>query len=484
MISLFSCIALLIIGYLLYGKFVSRVFQADDRQTPAYTKSDGSDYVPMSTPRVFLIEVLNVIGLGPIFGALAGAVWGPCVFIWITLGNIFGGAVHDYMVGMMSVRHGGATIAEMTGDYLGRGMKQVMRVFSVILLILVGVNFSNGPAILLAKLTPTSLTQNFWLVVVMLYYFIATFVPIDKVIGRIYPLFGIWLIAMAFLVGGGLIVQGYQIPEITLSNLHPEGTAIWPMMFVSVACGALSGFHATQAPLMARCIKSERQGHFVFYGAMIVEGIIALLWAAAGVAFYGSTGGLLTALGSGSANVVYDICKSLLGPVGLVIGMVGVIVCPITSADTAYRGARLTVAEWFHIDQTSVKNRLLLTVPILGIAAVLTQVDVQVIWRYFSWSNQTLAMIVLWTASVYLFRRKRAYIITAIPATFMSAVSMTYILMAPEGLKLPYIPSVIAGLVFAVILLSIFTYTCVLKKGRHALDAACDEPAVFAKTSD
>ena len=367
MISFFVCLVVLIVGFFTYGKIAEKVFGSDDRTPPSLAMTDGADYVPMSTPRVFLIQLLNIAGLGPIFGALAGACWGPSVFLWITLGTIFAGAVHDFMIGMMSMRHKGASVSELTGTYLGKGMLQVMRVFSVVLLVLVGVTFSTGPANLLAMLTPKVLDTKFWLVVVLIYYFIATFVPIDKVIGKIYPVFGICLIVMALGVGGGILLKGYHIPEITLTNLHPSNTPIWPIMFVSVACGAISGFHATQSPLMARCIRTEKDGRKVFYGAMVAEGIIALIWAAAGVAFYNGTGGLAEALSQGQSVVVYDICFTLLGPVGAVIAMIGVIACPVSSADTAYRSARLTLADWFNYDQKPVKNRLILTVPLLAV---------------------------------------------------------------------------------------------------------------------
>lgn len=478
MFSFFGCIALLIGGFFLYGKFTSNVFGPDDRKTPAITMEDGTDYVPMGNARIFLIQLLNIAGLGPIFGALAGAAWGPSVFLWITFGTLLGGGVHDYMIGMMSIRHKGASVSELTGMYLGNGMKQVMRVFSVVLLVLVGVTFSTGPANLLAMLTPAVLDAKFWLAVVLIYYFIATFVPIDKVIGKIYPIFGICLIVMALGVGGAIVLGDYTIPEITLQNLHPAKTPIWPTMFVSVACGAISGFHATQSPLMARCMTDERKGRNIFYGAMVAEGIIALIWAAAGVAFYNGTGGLSEALKGGQANVVYEICFKTMGGVGAVIAMIGVIACPISSADTAYRSARLTLADWFKIDQKPIKNRLLLTVPLLAVGAFLTQVDVQAVWRYFSWSNQTLAMISLWAASVYLFRRRRSYWITAIPATFMSAVCSTYILMASEGFRLPAAISYPAGLVFAAACLGTFVYTCVLKKGRNAEAVAVEEAPV------
>lgn len=458
MVSFFLCLAALIIGYFTYGKYVENVIEPDDRATPAYTLSDGSDFVPMETARIFLIQLLNIAGLGPIFGALAGAMWGPSVFLWITLGTIFAGGVHDLFSGMISVRNNGGSISELVGKYLGPVMKNVMRVFSVVLLILVGVTFTSGPAGLLDKITPSFLTIRFWLVVLIIYYFIATFLPIDKVIGKIYPFFGFCLIFMAVGVGTMLFVKGYKIPEITLANLHPSKTPIWPFMFVSVACGAISGFHATQSPLMARCIKSERVAKKVFYGAMVGEGIIALIWAAAGVAIYGGTGGLAEALKTynGQGGVVYDICQQLMGPVGVVIAMIGVIACPVSSADTAYRSARLTLSDWFKYDQKPAKNRLLLTVPLLGIGAVLTQVDYSIIWRYFSWSNQTLAMIALWSAGIYLVINKKNYLIAVIPATFMSAVSASYILIAPEGLGLSAGISYSGGILFSILCLALF----------------------------
>ena len=470
MISFFACLALLVVGYFTYGKIVERNFKPDDRPTPAITMEDGTDYVPMKPWRVFLVQLLNIAGLGPIFGAILGAMWGPVVFLWITFGTIFAGAVHDYLSGMISLRHNGTSISEIVGRYLGGGMKQVMRVFSVVLLVLVGVTFSTGPANLLAMLTPDTLDAKFWLAVVIVYYFIATFVPIDKVIGKIYPIFGICLIVMAVGVAGGLIVHGYTIPEISLTNLHPSNTPIWPMMFITVACGAISGFHATQSPMMARCLTSEKKGRPIFYGAMVAEGVIALVWAAAGVAFYETTGGLQAAVANlgGQAGVVYDICFGLLGPVGAVVAMIGVIACPISSADTAYRSARLTLSDWFKLDQKPMKNRLVLTVPLLAVGAFLTQIDVQIIWRYFSWSNQTLAMIALWAAGVYLFQNKLNYFIAIVPATFMSAVSCTYILMAPEGFQLSTMIAYPVGIVFAAVCLGIFLFTCPMRARKSA----------------
>lgn len=474
MVSFFICLVILIGGYFIYGKYTEKNFGPDDRVTPGVSMADGSDYVVMPVWRVFLVQLLNIAGLGPIFGALAGALWGPSVFLWITFGTIFAGSVHDYLSGMISMRHGGKTIGEIVGIYLGPVMKQIMRVFSVVLLVLVGVAFSTGPAALLAMLTPDSLNKSFWLVVIIVYYFIATFVPIDKIIGKIYPIFGLSLIFMALGVAGGLIVKGYTIPEITLANLHPKNTPIWPMMFVSVACGAISGFHATQSPLMARCMSSEKDGRKIFYGAMVAEGVIALIWAAAGVAFYETTGGLMAAMTElgGQGPVVYDITTKLLGPVGSVIAMIGVIACPISSGDTAFRSARLVLADWFNIDQKDVKKRLFLTIPILGIGAFLTQMDVQMIWRYFSWSNQTLAMMALWAGAVYLFRNKKNSWTASIPATFMSAVSMTYILMAPEGFKLSTTIAYPAGIIFALLCFGLFARVTFIKEKQEGKMAA------------
>ena len=440
MITFLCAIVLLILGYFLYGRLVERVFRPDDRPTPAAAHADGVDYVPMKTWRVFLVQLLNIAGTGPIFGALMGAVFGPVVFLWIVFGSILGGAVHDYMSGMISLRMDGASISEIVGKYLGPAAKQVMRVFSVILLVLLGAVFTNSPAALIARLTPSWMNTAFWIVVILAYYVLATLLPIDKIIGRLYPIFGGVLMVMAVGIMVGLIAGGYQLPELTLTNLHPDGRPVWPFMFVTVACGAISGFHGTQSPLMARCLKTERDGRRVFYGAMISESVIALVWAAAGVAFYGATGGLQAALAQlGQSGVVYEISVTLLGVFGGALAVIGVVVCPISSGDTAFRSARLTIADWFKIDQSKLSKRLAVTIPLLGVGALLTQVDFNVIWRYFSWSNQTLAMITLWAAAMYLVRHGEKWwhsLLCALPATFMSGVSCTYILMAQEGFQL------------------------------------------------
>ena len=476
MLTFIICIAILIAGYFLYGKKVDKIFGSDDRETPAVRINDGVDFVVMPKWKLFLIQLLNIAGLGPIFGALNGALFGPIVYLWIVFGTIFAGAVHDYMCGMMSMRHDGASVSELTGKYLGNVMLQVMRVFSVVLLVMVGVVFSKGPAGLLAMLTPENLNASFWLYVIIIYYFIATFVPVDKVIGRIYPIFGACLLIMAFGVAASLLFSGnYEMPELwaNFENQHAKGTAVWPFMFITVACGAISGFHATQSPMMARCCTSEKQGHMVFYGAMVAEGVIAMVWAAAGVSFYENAQALLDA-GAGVNAVVYEICQTTMGKLGGVLAMLGVIACPITSGDTAYRSARLTLADWFNIDQKDWKKRLLLTVPILGAGILIGQVDYQIVWRYFSWSNQTLAMIALWAAAMYLVRKGKAPWITVVPATFMSAVSATYFILAPECLgglfKTPRAVAYIIGIIFAVICLGLFLKSSKTAKDVPALD--------------
>ena len=470
MISVLCALIVLVLGFLLYGRLVTRVFGPDDRKTPAFAKEDGVDFVPMKTWKAFLVQLLNIAGTGPIFGALMGACFGPVVFLWIVFGSILGGAVHDYMSGMISSRHGGASIAELAGVYLGNAARWIMRVFSVVLLILCGTVFVNSPAALIARLTPGFLNENLWVVVILLYYVLATLLPIDKLIGRLYPVFGVILIVMAVSVLGGMLFGGYRIPEITLQDLHPQGLPVWPFMFVTVACGAISGFHATQSPMIAKCITSERQGRGVFYGAMISEAVIALIWAAAGVAFYGATDVLHSAISSlGQSGTVYEISNTMLGVAGGALAVVGVVVCPITSGDTAFRSARLILAEVTHLDQKKIRNRLIITLPMLGIGAVLTQLDFNVLWRYFSWSNQTLAMIALWVETAYLLKEGKKQIttlLTALPAVFMSAVSMTYILMADEGFGLSSGIAYPAGAAFAAALFAAYAVIAG-KKTRH-----------------
>ena len=465
MITFICCLVTLIAGYFIYGSFIERIFGIDSsRKTPAYTHQDGVDYIPMSSWKVFMIQFLNIAGLGPIFGAIMGAKFGTASFLWIVLGTIFAGAVHDYLAGMLSLRHNGESLPEIIGRYLGNNFKQFMRGFTVVLMILVGAVFVAGPAGLLAKLTPEYLDATFWIFVVFIYYILATLLPVDKIIGKIYPLFAAALLFMAVGILVMLFVNHPPLPELTdgLTNKHPENLPIFPIMFVSIACGAISGFHSTQSPLMARCMKSERQGHFVFYGAMVAEGVIALIWAAAGCALYEVTGGLSTGLSAilanGQSAAIYDVCSKTMGGIGVALAMIGVIVCPITSGDTAFRSARLVLADWFKIEQSKYSKRLLLCVPLLGAGAIIGHLDYTIVWRYFSWTNQTLAMIVLWTASMYLFREKKNYWITAVPATFMSAVSMTYFFCASECLNQSTTIAYPAGIILAAVFLGIFIH--------------------------
>ena len=490
MLSFLICLALLVASYFTYGRMVDNTFAPDDRETPAVAINDGVDYVVLPAWKLFLVQLLNIAGLGPIFGAMQGALWGPIVFLWITFGTIFAGAVHDYFSGMLSERNNGASISEVIGIYLGPVMKTIMRVFAVVLLIMVGTVFAVGPAGLIVKLlTEKGVSGPFaqttvWLGIILLYYFIATFISIDKIIGKIYPVFGICLIVMAIGVAIGIPVNGYAIPEIFthFGSMHPQGTPVWSFMFITVACGAISGFHSTQSPLMARCLKSERQGHFVFYGAMVAEGCIALIWAAAGCSLYAVTGGqntgLAEILADGQSAAIYDVCIKTMGPVGVILAMLGGVACPITSGDTAFRSARLTLSDWFKIDQESYANRLKLCIPVLGIGAflgfgnTLGLLSYTVIWRYFSWTNQTLAMIVLWAGAMYLAKEGKNYLICAVPAVFMSAVSITYFFMAPEclgmipALKNNTMAAYPAGIIAAVLFLSIFLRSA--KKAKAA----------------
>ena len=475
MISLFISFGMLIVGYHIYGRITEAVFSPDDRETPAIAINDGVDCVPMKTWKAFLIQLLNIAGTGPIFGALMGAVFGPVVFLWIVFGSILGGAVHDYMSGMISSRHKGASIASLSGTYLGPVAKWGMRIFSVILLVLCGTVFVTSPAGLLDKLTPDRLNSTFWTIVILAYYLSATLLPIDKLIGRLYPIFGILLITMAISVIGGILFSGgtYTIPELTLHNLHPVDTPVWPYMFITVACGAVSGFHATQSPMIAKCIRSEKEGRKVFYGAMICESVIALVWAAAGVSFYGTTTLLNEALKGGASNVVYEISTGVLGVFGGILAVAGVVICPVTSGDTAFRSARLVLAETFHLDQKSIRNRLIITLPLLMTGGCLTWFATvndngfQIIWRYFSWSNQTLAMIALWVSTSYLMQKgtnRFGSLLTAVPAAFMTAVSTTYILTAKEGFRLSVSTAYPAGLSIAFILFFIYLVLLLRKK--------------------
>ena len=446
MMSFIISLIALVVGYFTYGKFVEKVFGIDEnRETPAVRLADGVDYVEIDWKKAFLIQFLNIAGLGPIFGAIAGALWGPVAFLWIVFGCIFAGATHDFLSGMLSVRHDGATIAEIVGYYLGEKAKKVMRVFSVVLLVLVGVVFVTGPADILANLTGKP--SLMWVGVIILYYMAATVLPVDKLIGKIYPLFGACLIIMGVGIGVGIVVLGYDVPEIAFVNMHPKGTSVFPYLFVTIACGAISGFHATQSPLMARCMRTEKEGRRVFYGAMIAEGIIALVWAAAAMSFFGGTEGLAQA---GTPGVIVSTISN---------SILGVVACPITSGDTAFRSARLTIADALKYKQGPIINRFMVAIPLFVVGVALCFINFTIIWRYFAWSNQALATIALWAGAAYLAREGKNHWIASIPGTFMTAVITTYILVAPEGLRLPESIGYPAGVVAAVLAIGLFLKT-------------------------
>jgi len=456
MITFFIAIAVLIGGYFIYGSFVEKIFGADPkRKTPAYTHTDGVDYVPMGWGRIFLIQFLNIAGLGPIFGAIMGAVYGPAAFLWIVFGTILGGAVHDYFSGMLSLRNDGKSLPELAGKYMGKGFMQFMRLFTLLLMLLVGAVFIAGPARLLANMTPDYLNFTFWAIVIFIYYVLATLLPIDKVIGKIYPVFGFAILFMAVGVGGSIIYHWMPVPEVVPANLinmnaDPENYPLFPMMFISIACGAISGFHATQSPMMARCLKNEKQGRRVFYGAMVAEGLVALIWAAAAMSFFGSVGGLQTFLaenGNNAAVVVDKITHTWLGKVGAILAILGVIAAPITSGDTAFRSARLIVSDFIKFNQKPLKNRLIISLPLFVVGFILLQVNFDVLWRYFAWANQMLATATLWIITVYLVGEKKFFWITFLPAIFMTMVVSTYIVIAPEGLNLPLMYGYVFGAV-------------------------------------
>lgn len=467
MTSFLIALAVLIGGYFIYGLFVEKIFGIDPkRKTPAYTMRDNVDYMPLPTWKVFLIQFLNIAGLGPIFGAIMGVMFGPAAFIWIVVGTIFAGAVHDFISGAISIRARGMSLPEIVGNELGTGIKQVMRVFSLVLMILVGAVFVSQPADLIAGMTPESLDRVFWIIVIFIYYMLATVLPIDKLIGNLYPVFGFALLFMAVGILGVLIIGDATLNlDFTqgLQSQHPKELPIFPMMFVSIACGAISGFHATQSPLMARCLKNEKLARPVFYGAMVAEGIVALIWAAAAIAFTGGYDQLATYMAehnNSAGALVNDISISWLGTFGGILALLGVVAAPITSGDTALRSARLIASDFLHYDQSGVAKRLIISVPIFAAAFGIMMIDFSVLWRYFAWCNQTLAVFTLWAITVYLARHKKLYLITLIPAMFMTAVSVSYILYAPtpEGFGLSYPIAVGAGVAMAIILLGLFCF--------------------------
>ena len=476
MITFTLALLLLIGGYFIYGKYVNRIFGPDDRKTPAVTMADGVDFVPLPTWKIFMIQFLNIAGLGPIFGAIMGAQFGTASYIWIVVGTIFAGAVHDFFSGTLSIRHGGESLPEIVGRYLGNNTKKVVVVFSLILMILVGAVFVSGPSELLSRMTPEWMNSYFWIIIIFLYYIMATLLPVDKIIGKFYPLFASALLFMA----GGILIMLYvkhpELPEIWngLGNKY-ESNPIFPMMFISIACGAISGFHATQSPLMARCITNEKHCRPIFYGAMVAEGIVALIWAAAATCYFQENGIIdhVTGKAISGAAVATRISYGWLGTFGGILAILGIVAAPITSGDTALRSARLITADFLHIEQHSLSKRLLICIPIfvITIGVLLYSLSdaegFKIIWRYFAWCNQTLAVFTLWAITVHLVRAKKNFYISLLPALLMTLVCSTYICIAPEGFSLPQTLSYIIGGVCVTIALIWFIIYYRRFKSKH-----------------
>lgn len=469
MITFIISLLALVAGYFIYGRIVERIFGPDNRPTPAVSKADGVDYIVMPGWKIFMIQFLNIAGTGPIFGAIMGAKFGPSAYLWIVLGCIFAGAMHDYLSGMLSIRHGGAGLPELVGHYLGGGTKKVMLVFSVFMLIMVGAVFVYSPALILGALSGGGTTWVYiWCGIIFAYYFLATMLPIDKIIGKIYPLFAIAMLFMAVALMVVLIIKWPQLPELTdgLSNMSPAAGPIFPCLFITIACGAISGFHATQSPLMARCMAHEKQGRPLFYGAMITEGIVALIWAT--VSSYFFYGGAAQELGAPltlqAPEVVTTVSPGWLGIFGGALAMLGVVAAPITSGDTALRSARLIIAEFLNIEQHSIRRRIYICLPLFLVTFGFLWFNIadadgfNIIWGWFGWANQTLAVFTLWALTVYLARKSKPYIITLVPAMFMTAVCSSFILVYKNSFALGdvagYITAVIvfvlSGLLFAV----------------------------------
>ena len=443
MITFIICLVLLVAAYFTYGKYLEKVCKIDTKaEVPSSRLYDGVDYVPMPRWRTFLIQLLNIAGTGPIFGAILGACYGPVAFLWITLGGIFMGAMHDYLSGVILVRNDGLSITEIVARYLGKGAGIFMRLFSIVLLLLVGVVFVVSPADILSTKFEL-IDKGWWLAIIIAYYFIATLLPVDKLIGKVYPLFGLALVAMALGLLGVLIFGDYTIPSMTLENLHinKENLPLVPTLFITIACGAISGFHATQSPLMARCVNNERECRFVFYGAMISESIIALIWAAIAMAFFHNEGGVSAALaGHTPAWAVNEISNTTLGVVGGILAILGVVAAPITSGDTAFRSARLIIADMLRLEQRTKWKRLVICAPLFAAGVALTFVNFDIVWRYFAWTNQALATVVLWCIVVYLHKERRNYWVAIVPAVFMTYICSSFVFVSTQFVGMGAVP--------------------------------------------
>ncbi|MCA0972015.1 carbon starvation protein A [Halobacillus litoralis] len=481
MITFIASILLLIVGYLVYAKVVERIFGISDQQkTPAYAKQDGFDYMPMSWWKATLIQLLNIAGLGPIFGAVLGALYGPVAFIWIVIGSIFAGAVHDYFSGMLSLRHNGAQYPSLVGRYLGKPAQSVINLLSIALMVLVAAAFTAGPAQLMAEITPLGFFTS--VVVIFAYFLVATLLPINKIIGKIYPIFGAILIFMAVSIGIGMFFFEQSIPNLTVQNLHPDNLPIWPMLMVTISCGAISGFHSTQSPILARTLKKESEGRKVFYGAMIAEGIIALIWAAAGMTFFGGTGALQEALNAGGpAGVVNEISSTTLGTLGGILAVLGVILLPITTGDTALRSSRMMLSELFEqLRKKKFESKwapALFAIPVAVPAFLLAQIDYSFLWRYVGWSNQVVATVMLWTGAMYLIENKKFHWICSVPALFMTAVVSSYIFYAPEGFGLSYNVSMVIGAIIWVMVAAWFVWRLNRAKDNVKVDVVPQQKA-------
>lgn len=459
MLLFFISAALLVLGYFFYGVFVEKVIGMDpNRKTPAIVNPDGVDFVPLPPYKIFLIQFLNIAGLGPIFGAVLGIIYGPACLLWIVFGSIFAGAVHDYLSGMTSVRRNGRSVIDLVNEVFGQRSRTAIMIFLCVFLVLVGAVFAVNPAKMLAGITPVSFP--WWLAIIFGYYFIATMFSVDKIIGKIYPAFAVLLLVMScwMLIRIFFIPQPWY-PQITFANLHPSGQPIFPLLFITVACGALSGFHATQSPMMARCLTNEKYGRPCFYGAMILEGLLALMWATFGMAFYQSPDAIASAIAaSGQAGTIAQISKGFLGNIGGSLTVIAVVVLAVTSGDTAFRSLRLNIADFFDINQKKMSNRLLVSSIIFACGIALALTDTTRLWMYFGWTNQTFACITLWTFSVYLNRKGLNYWITLVPAVFMTAVCSTYILYDKIGFRLSIAPATIGGIVCAILLTGLFFF--------------------------
>ena len=502
MIAFVCGLLLLVGGYFFYGRLTASTVKPDPaRITPAIALADGVDYVGMATWRVYLVQLLNIAGLGPVFGPILGALWGPQVFLWIVFGCILGGAVHDFLVGAMSIRNNGAGLPELVCHYLGDWVKHMATFFILLLMLLVGTVFVKGPALLIVELLPAEtvgswfgspaaawlesnvfgLSAWLWLVMIVIYayYVVATLLPIDMIIGRLYPFFALALLVMVAGLGFALLAGHIPMPDFTLANLHPKQLPAWPLIFITVSCGAVSGFHATQSPLMARCLKSEKHMRIVFYGAMISEGVIALVWAAVAQGFFGGSAGLAAALANGGpGSVVHDACLATMGVAGGILAVLGVVVLPITSGDTAFRVGRLILADYFHLPQKRILNRYLLAVPLFALSLGLNFVNFDIIWRYFGWANQTLAAVALWAGAVFLARRHSRWWLAFFPAIFMTVVTTSYILVDEVGFRLRHDLGTALGIAAGVVAAVVFLYML------PRLAPEEDQPVVSAKPTD